>query len=689
MKQSKNLIALVLLSGMLVTSVAQTRYLEDVGDEIVVTSNVVYGSNIGIITQTPAQEELKMDLYQLAGNDTTSDKPVVIMLHTGSFLPAIVNGQPTGDKTDNAIVEMCERFAKKGYLAVALNYRLGWNPVSTSEDVRRSTLIQAAYRGLQDTKTAVRFLRKSAAEDGNPYGVGEKFAVGGYGTGGYLSLAMATLNDYDSELLMPKFIDSSQETIEEYGQPMPYIIPSVLGNFEATDFGMMPVDTTGDGVPDSQVPMCIANHIGYSSEVDMVFNAGGAIPDISWLEAGEVPIASIQNILDPDAPYGEGNVIVPTTGEFVIVAHGSKLIHEKADSLGNNEVFEEMSIMLNDSWYGNGNGNANAAVAGHDILPGLFGMVTPAPSAAPTPCGLQAVQNAPWDWWDNTVYGAMADAFQDMPSGTMGCLALLGNPDMSEEKGKAMANMMSDFFTPRVYAALIDTPVPITYGCTDESACNFNEEANFNDGSCIVSVEQEYYDCFGACLNDTDEDGICNELEIEGCTDQNACNFNTEATNDDESCVFILEVNLSYESDLIATSNAENPIYLWTLNGVELTNTQAQYLPEENGLYVVTIQDGGNCSGSASFSVESIGTKESIKNSIKIYPNPAVEFVTIVAQENIIYSAKIFSIEGKLVRNHCVNKSMFVLEKQGLNQGLYIIELNINNKKYRKPIVFK
>ena len=470
---------------------------------------------------------------------------------------------------------------------------------------------------------------------------------------------------------------------------MPYIIPSVLGNFEATDLGMMPVDTTGDGVPDSQVPMCIANHIGYSSEVDMVFNAGGAIPDISWLEAGEVPIASIQNILDPDAPYGEGNVIVPTTGEFVIVAHGSKLIHEKADSLGNNEVFEEMSIMLNDSWYGNGNGNANAAVAGHDILPGLFGMVTPAPSAAPTPCGLQAVQNAPWDWWDNTVYGAMADAFQDMPSGTMGCLALLGNPDMSEEKGKAMANMMSDFFTPRVYAALIDTPVPITYGCTDESACNFNEEANFNDGSCIVSVEQEYYDCFGACLNDTDEDGICNELEIEGCTDQNACNFNTEATNDDESCVFILEVNLSYESDLIATSNAENPIYLWTLNGVELTNTQAQYLPEENGLYVVTIQDGGNCSGSASFSVESIGTKESIKNSIKIYPNPAVEFVTIVAQENIIYSAKIFSIEGKLVRNHCVNKSMFVLEKQGLNQGLYIIELNINNKKYRKPIVFK
>ena len=435
MTQSKNLFTLALLVGVLSPSIAQTRYLEDVGDEIVVTSNVVYGTNIGIISQTPALEELKMDLYQLAGDDTTTNKPVVIMLHTGSFLPAIANGQPTGDKTDNAVVEMCKRFAKKGYLAVALNYRLGWNPVSTSEDVRRATLIQAAYRGLQDTKTAVRFLRKSVAEDGNPYGVGDKFAIGGYGTGGYLSLAVATLNDYESELLMPKFIDSSQETIDANGQPMPYIIQSVLGNFEATDFGMMPVDTTGDGVTDTQVPLCIPNNVGYSSEVDMVFNAGGALPDISWLEAGEVPIASMQNILDPDAPYGEGNVIVPTTGEFVIVAHGSKLIQEKTDSLGNNEVFEGLSTMLNDSWYRNGNGTANAVVAIHDDLPGLFGMLTPTPSAAPTTCGLQAVQNAPWDWWDNTTYGAMADGYHETPSGTMGCLAIPGNPDMSEEKG--------------------------------------------------------------------------------------------------------------------------------------------------------------------------------------------------------------------------------------------------------------
>ena len=429
------------------------RYVDEIFSDVIVSSNVMYGSNIGIISQAPAQEDLYMDIYEPAG-DSEINRPVVVMLHTGSFLPAIVNGQATGDKSDNSIVEMCTRFAKKGYVAVAINYRLGWNPVSTSEDVRRSTLIQAAYRGLQDTKTAVRFLRKSAAEDGNPYGVGDQFAVGGHGTGGYLSLAMATLNDYETELLMPKFIDTSEETIATYGQPMPYIIPSIMGNFEATDYGMMPFDSDGDGIPDMEIPLCIPNHVGYSSEVDMVFNAGGALPDISWLEEGEVPIASMQNIADPDAPYAEGNVIVPTTGEFVIVAHGSQLVQENATAYGNNDVFNGLSTSVNDAWYSNGDAAANAAVAGHDDLPGLFGMITPEPSATPTACGFQTVQNAPWDWWDNDTYGAMADGYHGTPAGTMGCLALLGNPDMSAEKGAAMCDMMDEFFSPRIHAAL-------------------------------------------------------------------------------------------------------------------------------------------------------------------------------------------------------------------------------------------
>ena len=638
MKKSYILIASALIMGLSMTSQAQTRYLDDVGTDVSVIQNIVYGQNVGIITQSPVLEDLKMDIYHLEGDDTTMNKPVVIMLHTGSFLPAIANGQATGDKTDNAIVEMCERFAKKGYLAIALNYRLGWNPVSTSEDVRRSTLIQAAYRSLQDVKTAVRFLRKSVSDEENPYGIGDEFAVGGYGTGGYISLSLATLNDYESELLMPKFIDSSAETIAIYGQPVPYIIPSILGNFEATDSGFMEVDTDGDGTPDTQVPLCIPNHVGFSSEVNMVFNAGGALPDISWLNAGEVPIASMQNINDADAPYAEGNVIVPTTGEFVITAFGSQSVQEKADSLANNVIFDGLTTMLNDAVYGNGNGADNAAIAGHEDLNGLFGIISPAPSTEPTVCGFQAEQNSPWDWWNNETYGPIADGYQGTPAGTMGCLALLGNPDMSEDKGKAMADMMSDFFTPRVYAALIGTPVPITYGCTFENSCNFNEEANFNDGSCI--------------------------------------GFDVELSE------------LTVDDPLITTTSTIMPTFEWSFNGTLIEGTGPELIPTENGTYMVTVTNTEGCSINASQFVQNVSLQEQIEEQISIYPNPATNVLIIKSENNILSTIKLFSIEGKLLRNYNVNKSQLTIEKNELSKGLYLIELEINKQTIKKTIIF-
>ena len=74
-------------------------------------------------------------------------------------------------------------------------------------------------------------------------------------------------------------------------------------------------------------------------------------------------------------------------------------------------------------------------------------------------------------------------------------------------------------------------------GCTDSTACNYNSEANTDDGSCIYSIQ--YYNCDGSCLNDVDLDGICDELEVLGCTDILACNYNSEATDEDGSCEYV------------------------------------------------------------------------------------------------------------------------------------------------------
>ncbi|GIS04867.1 MAG: hypothetical protein CM15mP107_4870 [Bacteroidota bacterium] len=49
------------------------------------------------------------------------------------------------------------------------------------------------------------------------------------------------------------------------------------------------------------------------------------------------------------------------------------------------------------------------------------------------------------------------------PAGVMGCLALLSNPDMSEEKGMAFTDMLEEFFTPKIVAALDLKPLKDTW----------------------------------------------------------------------------------------------------------------------------------------------------------------------------------------------------------------------------------
>ena len=42
-------------------------------------------------------------------------------------------------------------------------------------------------------------------------------------------------------------------------------------------------------------------------------------------------------------------------------------------------------------------------------------------------------------------------------------------------------------------------------------------------------------------MNDADGNGLCDELEIEGCTDYDACNFDPSATQDNGSCLYLDE----------------------------------------------------------------------------------------------------------------------------------------------------
>ena len=62
------------------------------------------------------------------------------------------------------------------------------------------------------------------------------------------------------------------------------------------------------------------------------------------------------------------------------------------------------------------------------------------------------------------------------------------------------------------YPICSDTPIDIL-GCMDSEACNYNPSATQNDGSCTYA--DLYYDCDGDCINDTDMDGECDEVDYD------------------------------------------------------------------------------------------------------------------------------------------------------------------------------
>ena len=79
--------------------------------------------------------------------------------------------------------------------------------------------------------------------------------------------------------------------------------------------------------------------------------------------------------------------------------------------------------------------------------------------------------------------------------------------------------------------------------CEDSNACNYGEVGEceyieLNECDCEGNIPEFGYDCNDNCLNDTDGDGICDEFEVNGCTDPTACNFDENATDDDSSCTY-------------------------------------------------------------------------------------------------------------------------------------------------------
>jgi len=424
-------------------SSAQSRYLDEVFQNVQVTSNVVYGENMSVLTGTPDTVPLIMDVYQ-PQDDWIAARPLIIYLHTGSFLPILINGTATGDMHDSATVEMCKEFARRGYTAVSMDYRVGWNPIGSTQDIRTGTLLQAVYRAIQDAKTCVRYFKMTVATQGNPWHIDtSKIILAGQGSGGYVTLAYATL-DKPSEIALQKFIATATDPTYGFVAGQPYVNQSVMG-----DFGGL------GGLPGFNIP----NWPGYSDKANFVVNMGGALGDISWMEAGDAPMVCFHVTNDPYAPYGSSPcecscpVIVPTTGQFVVDVAGSRCTERKADdTLNNNAAFHLYSDNATDPY----TLRANAINEGFEgLFP--FEMIDPSLVIPGDPFHGQA---GPWEWWDSTDLQIIAPFYgiSATQAATTYLTGFLTNPDMSKAKGLAYIDTMQGYLAPRLVVTLnLDT----------------------------------------------------------------------------------------------------------------------------------------------------------------------------------------------------------------------------------------
>lgn len=169
-------------------------------------------------------------------------------------------------------------------------------------------------------------------------------------------------------------------------------------------------------------------------------------------------------------------------------------------------------------------------------------------------------------------------------------------------------------------------------GCTNEEACNYNDMALTDDGSCEFA--EDYYDCNGDCLTDADGDGVCDELEVEGCTNSTACNYDLDSTEDNGTCEF-----------------PGDPCD----DGDESTSNDV-------------INDACECEGTpADFVQES-------DDHVHLFPNPAHDFLRIGISEGEWTELTIYDLTGQMVKKQLVNSSS-ILDVRSMTEGVYMVVL--------------
>jgi hypothetical protein len=92
------------------------------------------------------------------------------------------------------------------------------------------------------------------------------------------------------------------------------------------------------------------------------------------------------------------------------------------------------------------------------------------------------------------------------------------------------------------------------FGCTNNDACNFNENATIDSGACTYADEN--YDCDGNCLSDQDNDLICDQNDT--CPDDSENDIDNDGLCCSGSSSDDFALSFDGDSDYIEVPNANS-----------------------------------------------------------------------------------------------------------------------------------
>lgn len=211
--------------------------------------------------------------------------------------------------------------------------------------------------------------------------------------------------------------------------------------------------------------------------------------------------------------------------------------------------------------------------------------------------------------------------------------------------------------------------LPAIVGCTNDESCNYLPEANTEDGSCIVpgdscddGDEATIFDVVG---DDCECAGV---VAVPGCMDEEACNYNSEANTDDGSCTYMGAGNITgmlfpnAGDTLTYTYNgATGSSFDWSISGGEIVSGQGTtqvvvvWGPDSGqGLLTLVETDADGCQGEVVRTVQILATSAVAEMGdvvLGVTPNPAVSSVRLRLAPHVQgpVEVQVFDLKGAMV----------------------------------------